>query len=213
MDGTHYWLDPTRAPQKGRLEMLGQSNYGHALVIADFWTLDAKRPRHEAQFHVPELKALLQSPQNVIRQMPLGLTHPVEFEHVIEIRLPEDWQVEPRTERVDDPAFELVRKVEATPRVVTLTDRFRSLADHVEADRIGAYATQIEKARQALDFSLYYDRTPEPTGLAGLAAVFNWAVALLALCAGVLWWELARRCYRWEPPGRPTGARCSGRSS
>lgn len=33
LDGRDYWIDPTRAPQKGGVENLPQSDYGYALVI------------------------------------------------------------------------------------------------------------------------------------------------------------------------------------
>ncbi|HEX5683910.1 MAG TPA: DUF3857 domain-containing protein, partial [Ideonella sp.] len=33
LDGRDYWLDPTRPPQQGELEQLGQADYGRALVV------------------------------------------------------------------------------------------------------------------------------------------------------------------------------------
>lgn len=168
-------------------------------LIKDFWVDASEHKRQEARIHVPELKSYLQAPRDAIRQAPLALNHPIDIEHITEVLLPEDWTIRADTERVTDPAFELERKVAATSRHLTLSDRYRSRADHVSADNMAAYVANLERGRDALAYVIYKGSTAAAED--GWLGQFNWTIAVLALMLTGLWCWLALKVYRYDPAG------------
>lgn len=307
LDGKHYWIDPTRAPQKGDLAHLFQPDYEAALVIDDstqalvsmandssklskrsihtlyeaqggfdqpvrytvttvvqgagaealrstlatenredlqkrylnfyaryypkltvaapmsvqeddaenrltltehylineFWKHAEARKRLEASIHAPELDEYLRGPRESIRVSPLALAHPVSLTHTTEVRLPEAWDTQAETIRVDDASFEFERRRSEKNKVLLMVDSFQSRADHVAPADTARYAANLDRARDATDYMLYRgDDTPAPPKLSGLER-FNWSVAMLAalLLAAFTW--LALKLYRHDPPAVP----------
>jgi len=167
-------------------------------LIEDFWgEAEDKAKRLEAHVRVPEMKSYLGGPREAIRQAPLALEHPVDIEHVTELRLPEDWTAKSETTRVEDPAFEFERKTVATPRLLTFTDRFRSLADEVSAADTPRYVANLERAREALGYQL--TKTLGPQSEPAWSDRFNWSVAVAGLAMAGLWLRLALWVYRRDP--------------
>jgi hypothetical protein len=165
-------------------------------LIDKLWQMSDKRKRLEASIEVPDVSALLTSPKTKMRSSPLALAHPVELLHVTEVRLPGTWNVKPDRVRLDEPVFELQRDEEWQGSTLRLTDRYRSRVSHVQAEGVPRYIEGLEKARQALGYSLHESS-------AGASGPTNWTaivVGTLALMA-LLWlvWAL----YRWDP-AQPT---------
>ncbi len=166
--------------------------------LPSYWKRDDKRARWNAAMEVPDLREWLRNPKSVNRQDPLTLNHPVEFKLISEFRLPGQWQIKPEAVHINDPAFELRREESWQGNTLTLTDSYRSRADHVPAAEVSRYVANLAKARTGVDYSLHYTETPPaPAGRNGSAP--HWTPLLWGLLSLVALALLARRLYLWDP--------------
>jgi len=159
----------------------------------------------DADVHVPDINDYLRAPRERVRSMPLGLKHPVELTHIAEVRLDKSWTIEPEHTTVSDPAFDFERQVGAEGHSLTLTDRFVSKADHVGPADASRYLSNLQRARDATNYSIYApvgaadDEAPaRPTSL---AERINWPIAMVAALLLAGYGVLATRLYRYDPPG------------
>ena len=175
-----------------------------------YWKHDDKRPRWNGELEVPDLIDWLRRPQAISRRGPLALRHPVDFTLVSEFRLPGKWDMKPDHLAVDDPAFELQREEAWKGSVLTLTDHYRSRADHVPAADMARYVAQLEKARAGVNYSVYHGdgataqpEAAEPPAPAPGSDSPHWLPLTVALLSagGLLW--LLPRLYRWDPAPAP----------
>jgi len=121
--------------------------------ISDFWVKLVSKKRRQAQIEFPDMLSYFRAPTDVIRREPFAVAHPVDILHTTKVLLPaDDWKVTPESATVKDPAFEFTNSMTATPRTVTFSNRFRSLADHVSAANMGRYAANLKLAREALGY-------------------------------------------------------------
>ncbi|KQV97533.1 hypothetical protein ASC87_22975 [Rhizobacter sp. Root1221] len=181
--------------------------------IKDFWQPSGAGQRVEAAVESPEVFDMLRRPNDLVRQSPLGLSHPTALTNVTEVMLPGSPQGKDGRVAVDDPAFRFERLKEWQGATVRLTDRYTSLADHVAAGDVGRYADNLQKAREGMNYSLFHDPADRAAAAAPaapapaadprpVAGEPHWlpAVAItLALmgCAVGAW-----RLFGWDPaPG------------
>jgi hypothetical protein len=174
----------------------------------------AEHKRLEAEFQSPEMRSLLNTPRESVRQAPLALGHPVDMTHELEIRLPEGWPLKTKVSEVKNAAFTLRHEMRGESpvggefRVIKLIDHYESRADHIDASAVAGYAADLEKARGALGYNLYKrDDAPAETLAGGSGGSgggrFNLTVALFAvLVLLALVWALPR-LYRWDPAPPP----------
>ena len=121
-------------------------------TISDFWVKQVEKKRRQAQIEFPDMLSYFRAPTDVIRKEPLSVNHPMDIQHTTKVLLPDDWTVKPESATVKDPAFEFTNSMASTPRTVTFTNRFRTLADHVSAANMGRYAANLKLAREALGY-------------------------------------------------------------
>jgi uncharacterized membrane protein len=126
------------------------------------------------------------------------VAHPFEITMRTELRLPQDWPEKPSEVRIKSDAFEFTGLTAWPERNrVVLTDSYRTLADHVPADRVGEHSDKLAKAANSLGFTVYLPRAGESTGSA--LDNFNWTVALIGLFFTALLSRLAWAVYRQDP--------------
>lgn len=95
-----------------------------------------------------------------MRNAPLDLRHPVDIAETTKVLLPDDWKLDADTTTVSDPAFEFSSKLTATPRVMTLENKYRSVTDHVAVSDTAKYVANLKLARDALSYTV---SKPVPT--------------------------------------------------
>jgi transglutaminase-like putative cysteine protease len=172
-------------------------------VTSKFWQRSEKKKRLEASIEVPDIFSHLRAPRTQVRNSPLFLSHPVELQHVTEVRLPRPWNVKPDAVHINEPAFELKREETWAGSTLRLTDLYRSRVNHLEATAVARYATGLEEARRALSYALYDHPDGGPAAEAGgWHWVPAWAVFFSVLGFGWCGW----RAYRWNPAPAPPAA-------
>lgn len=171
-----------------------------------FWTPGDRKGQVEAAIKAPDLLSALETPDEVVRTAPLSVDHPVVVESFVEVRLPEDWDVEPEQSKVEHPAFVFADELTSTPRLLKRHSRYLSLEDHVAPSDVAAYANKLKEARANLGLILTHTPPTEATDDDGPLTTFGWPVAIyLLLLAAACYW-LARKLYRYDPPDQAAAA-------
>ncbi|HJW11212.1 MAG TPA: DUF3857 domain-containing protein [Albitalea sp.] len=172
-------------------------------LIASFWKRSEKKKRVEAEVYVPDVDDALHAPRERVRSAPLGLRHPVDLTHTAEVLLPDSWDIKPNRTAVADPAFDFERRSELRGRTLVLTDSFRSRADHVAPADTPRYVANLQRARDAIGYSIYSPDPSEPKAAAAPPATganLNWPVAMVAVLLLLGFTALAAKLYRYDPP-------------
>ncbi|MCB1587863.1 MAG: DUF3857 domain-containing protein [Xanthomonadales bacterium] len=176
-----------------------------------FWQREEAESRRAASVEAPDIRAYLSAPSETLRVAPLALAHPVEMVQTLEVLLPSDWPDEHSKEVVEDPHFRFVREVDSQGSHLLITDRYTSLADHVPADAVPAYAEKLEEARGKLGYQLYqYDDAIAQTPVTATSmppAVLFFSALVLVICSWLAVWV-----YRYDPAPdpRPADPRLTG---
>ena len=262
IDGTDFWLDPTRQPQKGKLQRLAQARFGSALVVdgqtsaltpmpttqatvyrraitmdmdvsngydhpsnltlttvydgvsaddmrstvrhddlADLqrkyqnfylrsypnlavvkpFTVEddevenrlvtvehysvpslvsknSKETRPAAYLYAPDMKAVLYRPDDTVRAAPYALRYPEDLTVTVHAHLPFAPGVAPSHATVKDPAFEFESAGTVTGQSLTLNYHYRSLADHVAAQKMEPFIANLQKARDEVGYGVWANK-------------------------------------------------------
>ncbi len=158
-------------------------------LIPKFWVMNDQKARQEAKIEVPEIYSAMRAPRDTKRNSPLRLEHPLEIESVTEIRLPADWSIKPKIERVADPAFEFNREITRKANVVVIADTFQTYADRVTADETTRYVESLSKARAAARYQLYQGVAASKVGTSTIEGI-KWTVCLIVVL--FVFWYVGR---------------------
>lgn len=156
-----------------------------------------------AEFFPRTMLDKLQRPGTSIRTMPLGVSYPQNFTHIMEIHLPEEWPIKPESTSIDDEAFTFssVCEYEEKSNIVTITYTYKTLKDAVEPEAFTSYLAHVEEARDELGYRISSNKNLYSSG-----TTINWPIVLVALMFCGISFAGARRLYRYEPniPITPT---------
>lgn len=149
-----------------------------------------------AEFFPRTLLDKLQRPGTSIRTMPLGVSYPQNFTHIMEIHLPEEWPIEPDSTSIDDEAFTFtsVCDYDKDAHIITLTYTYKTLKDVVEPEVFASYLAHVEEARDELGYRITNNKNFSSSG-----TTINWPIVLVALMFCGITFAGARRLYRYEP--------------
>jgi uncharacterized protein DUF3857/uncharacterized protein DUF2569 len=183
--------------------------------IKDIATVSGKGTKHTVAISTVDFNALFNVPDVRIRKSPLALGFPLNFEQITEVLLPSEWPITPEKHHVEDPAFTFDQDLRLDALRLIITGHYRSRAKEVAAKDMPRYLANLARAREALDYNLYWT---DPTPAAGAASSesssssatqrtgldrMNWPVVMLALALCAIWGWLAVLAYRHDPPAQP----------
>jgi hypothetical protein len=168
------------------------------------WSEDGKQ--HIANIPTPDLDELLRGPSSTVRNAPLRLAGSSDLTLVTETLLPEAWPIKPAMAKIEDPAFTFERAIRPKGNRLVITDTFRSLADEVAAADAGRYAGNLARARDEVNYHLFWSDAVTSKAPSGIDRV-NWLLVSIAAMALGFWIWLALRAYRYDPPAIPMSRR------
>lgn len=163
------------------------------------WQRNDDAARFELDIGVHDLVDQLPGNVSPQRSWPRALPWPYDSTQVTEVRLPEPWPFDSSPVRIEDSAFTFERSIEARGATLVLTDRFRTLADHVAAADVPRHLDNLDRVRAVMSDVLYLEDAVAPSWWQRI----NWLallVALLAVAASIFG---AIRVYGWDPARRP----------
>lgn len=280
IEGTDFWLDPTRQPQKGKLQRLAQARFGSALVVdgqtsalttmpttqatvyrraitmdmdvsngydhpstltittvydgvsaddmrstvrhddladlqhkyqnyylrsypnlavvkpfaveddevenrlvtVEYYSVpslvskNSKETRPAAYLYAPDMKAVLYRPDDTVRTAPYALRYPEDLAVTVRARLPFAPGVAPSHTTVKDPAFEFESAGTVSDQSLTLNYHYRSLADHVVAQKMEPFIANLQRAREAVGYGVWANK---PKALPSADQKFAYLVLLI----------------------------------
>ena len=185
--------------------------------IADIATVSEQDGKHTVAISTVDFDSLFNVPEVRIRKSPLALGFPLTVEQTTEVLLPSEWPIKPEKHHVEDPAFTFDQDLRLDGLRLIITDHYTSLAKEVPASDMPRYLANLARARDALDFSLYWtDPAPAAVTTSSKATAtqgkqrtgldrMNWPIAMLTLALLAIWGWLAARAYRHDPPPQLLG--------
>ncbi|MHA3771299.1 DUF3857 domain-containing transglutaminase family protein [Verrucomicrobiota bacterium sgz303538] len=95
-------------------------------------------------------------PRTHVRSMPLRLSHPRKVTETVRISIPRASSLKEESVTMKDPAFTFSKSVrtQGTNRA-TMTYRYETAADHVEASRTAEYLAKIREVKDHLDYTIW----------------------------------------------------------
>lgn len=165
--------------------------------VPDIWKSTGESGGVRLSVYSSEINEYIKKSTRVVRQAPLGLSHPIDIQVTTEVRLSDDWHEPAAESRVASDGFEYVGRASwPDPRRFVVSDSYRSLADHVLASKVQEHNKRMQEVQ---DHVGYYVQTGDG-GSDVPATSFNGQVAFIAgLMLLVLVW-VAWRIYQWDPP-------------
>ncbi|MBC3541295.1 DUF3857 domain-containing protein [Rufibacter sediminis] len=168
--------------------------------IADFWQEGTSDNGNlwTASILPLTLYSKLELPSTRIRNSPLALEYPYDYDHTIKIHVPSNWNVKDDEVEVENKAFSYKQTTtyDAQNRVVVLHFTFKTLKDHVSVEEMKAYFTAIKKIKDGMGFELTH--SGPGTGSA-IKMDGDWmSFVLVMLCLGVAGYG-GYRLYQYDP--------------
>jgi transglutaminase-like putative cysteine protease len=118
------------------------------------WTLSDKDRKYRLAFYPSSMAALLKTPVDTDRKLPLGINFPDHQILRTEVTLPGDWPSEADRKTIEDPAFTFRRDYHCSGNKLVLEYEYQALADSVSPDSVGEYLQHLNQSSQSLEYEL-----------------------------------------------------------
>ncbi len=126
-------------------------------LIKDFWTKNDEEEEFTGYFYINSFVSELSKPDQLNRNSPFVLSHPVEIEHTIKVRFATaDWAFSDQETLLDNKYFTLSSetKYDKASHMLMLHYTYESKTDHVPADDLESFLTERSKALDLLEYGI-----------------------------------------------------------
>jgi transglutaminase-like putative cysteine protease len=103
------------------------------------------------------IRSLFLKPGEAKRNMPFALTYPLDYTEDIDVRLPEDWDIDSDDTKVDGNYFWFRSAYSNEGNTVHLHYEYKNRKDHVAAEETKAYLADYAAVNEASGYRLYWD--------------------------------------------------------
>jgi transglutaminase-like putative cysteine protease len=170
-------------------------------TIPSFWSTAKHKDRPEVELWAGGVGDALALPARTERWAPFGLALPLHVRHSTRLDLPEEWDVNPETATVQDPAMQFRYQSTCAKRTLTLDYEYQTLVDTVSAVEFPRHMQTMDRVRERLSFRL---RRPLVPG--GPSGRTNWTVLSVLAVLGLFGALGAVLVCRYHP-GAPESPR------
>jgi arylamine N-acetyltransferase len=168
---THYYADSYPGIKMASPLVVEDDEQQDRFQTTEFYTIDKawsfsdKDRKYRCEFYPAAMGALLKTPVDTERTLPLGMNFP---EHVIlrtEVTLPgEGWPTEGDKKEIDDPAFVFQKESRCAGGKLVMQYEYQSLADSVYPEAMARYLERLNQSSQALGYTLIWRSGRSGTG-------------------------------------------------
>ncbi|MFC1849529.1 DUF3857 domain-containing protein [candidate division CSSED10-310 bacterium] len=150
--------------------------------IPQFWT------DYGHEFKAWSTLNYLSRPSITKRQMPLALSYPMFIRHVIEINVPEEYDIKNEKKSIDTAFLNFSYQVASSRRTITLTYEFKTRADHILPRDMENYLQVLDEIYDSSYYQIWYDTpdAPAPPGMSRFLKVIISRVVFYALVLALL---------------------------
>lgn len=162
--------------------------------IPGFWKPLEDQERYSADLEPVELSSLLPTPPKANRKMAFAVGLPAHMEVISHLHMAQEWKPNPESSIIENDGFRFAVRSFGEGRVLHLTHKLERRQTSLPSEAAGAYAQDLAKAKEALDFTVL-------SGLAITASGFqvNWIIAFLVIAVLAGSTLGARKIYRLQP--------------
>jgi transglutaminase-like putative cysteine protease len=121
-------------------------------TIDSFWSRETKGLKNTFTSYV--INSVIKKPKDKSRTMPFYLTYPAKYHEVVEVNLPEDWDLQPFDREVNCTGFKYKAKCTPAWRKITLTYDFENLKDAIPADEASLYFSSLKDIDKGSDYEI-----------------------------------------------------------
>lgn len=185
-------------PVKNRIEMVEQ------YAIPEFWEPDDRPGWVVSWFYANGISPYLDDPDQIERDQPLAVAHPVSISQQIDVQLPEDaWSFDDESFNESNPFFDYrstVRFDEQRARL-SLHYRYTSKTSDIPAAQVRDYVDALRRASDNVSYGIQTTATPgETTAVAGLLSRHAVGVGITLIVLAGLFPLLLWRIDVWRHP-------------
>jgi hypothetical protein len=134
--------------EQNRIQMT--ENY----TIDDAWTRLEKGGKYSFDFYPSAMAALLKTPVDTERKMPVAVPFPEHQVLRIEITLPAAWAAETSNKTVSDLAFFFQKNLRRSGNKIVMNYEYQSLMDSANPDQATQYIQDLNQASKSLGYSV-----------------------------------------------------------
>lgn len=168
-------------------------------IIKGFWQSSDDSDRQEGKFYPLVINDLIQQPTTRIRTMPLKITHPLHYRQKTEVLLPDDWDIEPLSNRIEDEAMVYTSKVNYRNRRLTLVYDIQTKRDHLQAIEAKEHIAKLKQIRSDLGYVIYISNPQSVAQPGDSTESINRTFLMLTLFVVALAVITAVRTYHYDP--------------
>lgn len=125
-------------------------------AIDSAWTRSDKDGKYRCEFYPYAIAALIKTPVDTRRELPLGVNYPEHQVFRTEVTLPEAWPSDRENKNIFDPAFSFRKESRCTGKTLVVQYEYWALADSVPAERSYDYIQRLGEVSKSLGNSLVW---------------------------------------------------------
>lgn len=162
--------------------------------IPTFWKPTDNPDNYYAELY-PQTISSYFSFQKASRTTPYALSHPVSFRHVVQVKFPEEWTVQPERKVIESDFYEYNYMVYYDDRTLTLERNYLTKDDHIPSDYFQDFVRDHTAMSDDLSFELTFNK--KVASVRKGASWFGVITGLIAL--GVAIWLVLHIFYYYDP--------------
>jgi transglutaminase-like putative cysteine protease len=162
--------------------------------IENFWTLpDTSNPDYvEGYTYAQIIRDKIPTLAKTIRTMPVALEYPLNHVNILELNLPQGWNVANEEKIITGPGINYKRTVENGGSRLTITYSYNTTSDHVDAPQIKEMVKKQSDITNDLGFTFNY--TNPPSGFQFNYMMMLYALIMLGICIFISY-----KLYYYDP--------------
>jgi len=168
-------------------------------IIKGFWQSSDDQDRREGNFYPLIIDDVIQQPTTRIRTMPLKITHPLYYRQKTEVLLPDHWNIEPQSSRIEDEAMVYTSKVNYRNNRLTLVYDYQTKKDHLQAIQTKEHIAKLKQIRSDLGYKIYISNPQIAAQPGDSTESTNRTFLMLTLIVVALAVITAVRVYHYDP--------------
>ena len=140
----------------------------NVITVREAYKIPALWDDDEREFNAGLVEARLANPRISRRTMPLAIHHPDHVAQTIEVRLPEEHDIEDESKEIALSGFQFAFSVVKLEKKFTLRYEYRSLRDAVQAAEMDADPARLDEVKKVTGYSIATAALDQATGADGL---------------------------------------------
>ncbi|MFN8335138.1 MAG: DUF3857 domain-containing protein [Cyclobacteriaceae bacterium] len=167
-------------------------------LIKDFWKPEENSvDKIFCEFYPQSISRLISVEKSADRKAPYRLTYPLLFKHETVVKLPESWNAENDSRKIESDYYRFYNSVTNSDNEIRIVNEYETKVNEVPAEFVDTFVNDHEKMLSELNYMLNYNKALTGQSSDGKSTPFPIITLLIATAAGI--W-LVLRLNKFNPP-------------